>query len=532
MPVLVYLLGLGTFAQGTSEFMLSGLLPPLADDLGVSLPDAGLLVSAFAAGMIVGAPLLTLATLRLPRRSALVGFQAVFVAGHVAAALVPDFGFLLAMRVVTGMAYAGFWALASVAAVSVVPAGRRGKAMSVVVSGLSLSMILGVPAGTLLAQHASWRAAFWAVAVLTALSALAVLAMLPGGRDTTTERPRLRTELRSLAVPRLWVAYTTTALTISATTAVFSYLGALLEDVTGIPESLVPLVLGLYGVGALAGLTLGGRLADRAPFAVLLTGMGTVAAVAATLALTAGTPALTIPLTVLLAAGGFATNPAVNARVFGVLGETRTLGGALNIVAFNVGIAVAPWVSGLVIETGSGLAGIGWVGAGFGMAAMVSALVDRGLGGAAGRDEDRVGGAVRRDGGRVGGSAGRPQDRVGGAARRHEDGAGGAAGREEGRVGGAVRRDGGRVGGSVGWPEGRVSGAAGPPQDRVGGAARRDGGRAGGSAGRPQDRVGGATQQHEQPVDRLADAVLDEPLPAHRLPARQRRAGGEDLDRV
>ncbi|MEX3106307.1 Cmx/CmrA family chloramphenicol efflux MFS transporter [Streptomyces sp. ST1020] len=431
MPVLVYLLGLGTFAQGTSEFMLSGLLPPLADDLGVSLPDAGLLVSAFAAGMIVGAPLLTLATLRLPRRAALVGFQTVFVAGHVAAALVPDFGFLLAMRVVTGMAYAGFWTLASVAAISVVPAGRRGKAMSVVVSGLSLSMILGVPAGTLLAQHASWRAAFWAVAVLTALSALAVLATLPGGRDTA-ESPRLRTELRSLAVPRLWVAYTTTALTISATTAVFSYLGALLEDVTGIPESLVPLVLGLYGVGALAGLTLGGRLADRAPFAVLLTGMGTVAAVAATLALTAGTPALTIPLTVLLAAGGFATNPAVNARVFGVLGETRTLGGALNIVAFNVGIAVAPWVSGLVIETGLGLAGIGWVGAGFGVAAMVSALVDRGLGGAAGRDEDRVGGAVRRDGGRVGGSAGRPQDRVGGAARRHEDGAGGAAGRKKG----------------------------------------------------------------------------------------------------
>ncbi|MDF3149438.1 Cmx/CmrA family chloramphenicol efflux MFS transporter, partial [Streptomyces sp. T21Q-yed] len=374
MPLIIYILGFGTFTQGTSEFMLSGLLPCVAGDLDVSLSEAGLLVSAFAAGMVVGAPLLTLATLRLPRRAALVGFQVVFVAGHAAAALVPHFGFLLVMRVVTGMAYAGFWALASVAAVSLVPADRRGKAMSVVVSGLSLSMILGVPAGTLLAQHTGWRAAFWAVAVMSALSATAVLLALPGGRGTGASQSRLRTEVRSLAVPRLWAAYATTALTVSATIAIFSYLGALLQDVTGIAEGLVPAVLALYGVGALAGLTVGGRIADRAPFGVLLTGMATVAVVAAALALTADIPAVVIPLAVLLAAGGFMTNPAVNARVFGILGETRTLGGAVNIAAFNVGIAVAPWVSGLVIDAGPGLAGIGRVGAAFAVAAVASTL--------------------------------------------------------------------------------------------------------------------------------------------------------------
>ncbi|MGW2328493.1 Cmx/CmrA family chloramphenicol efflux MFS transporter [Streptomyces sp. NPDC001700] len=377
MPFVIYILGFGTFAQGTSEFMLAGLLPSVAGDLDVSLSRAGLLVSAFAVGMIVGAPLLALATLRLPRRGALTGFQVVFVAGHVAAALVPHFGFQLGMRVVTGMAYAGFWALASVAAVSLVPADRHGKAMSVVVSGLSLAMILGVPAGTLLAQHSSWQAAFWAVAAMTALSTVAVLIALPGGRDTTAPMPRLRTEVRSLAVPRLWVAYATTALTISATIAIFSYLGALLEDVTGVSEGLVPVVLGLYGVGALAGLTVGGRIADRAPFGVLLTGMSTVAVVAAAIALTADIPAVVIPLAVLLAAGGFVTNPAVNIRVFGTLGETRTLGGAMNIAAFNVGIAVAPWVSGLVIDAGPGLAGIGWVGAAFALAAIASTLIDR-----------------------------------------------------------------------------------------------------------------------------------------------------------
>ncbi|MGW9132923.1 Cmx/CmrA family chloramphenicol efflux MFS transporter [Streptomyces sp. NPDC055681] len=379
MPLIIYILGFGTFAQGTSEFMLSGLLPSVAGDLHVSLSEAGLLVSAFAVGIVVGAPLLTLATLKVSRRAALTGFQAIFIAGHVGAALVPQFGFQLVMRVVTGMAYAGFWALASVAAVSLVSAGRRGKAMSVVVSGLSLSMILGVPAGTLLAQHASWQAAFWAVAVMTTLSAFALILALPAGHDTESPQLRLRAELRSLAVPRLWVAYATTALTVSATIAIFSYLGALLEDVTGASEGLVPVVLGVYGVGALAGLTVGGRTSDRAPFGVLLTGMSTVVVVAAAIALTADTASVLIPLAALLAAGGFLTNPAVNTRVFGILGETRTLGGAMNIAAFNVGIAVAPWVSGLVIDASPGLAGIGWVGAAFALAAVASTLLDRHL---------------------------------------------------------------------------------------------------------------------------------------------------------
>ncbi|MFD3589476.1 Cmx/CmrA family chloramphenicol efflux MFS transporter [Streptomyces sp. NPDC058683] len=379
MPFVIYVIAFGAFAQGTSEFMLSGLLPSLADDLNVSLSQAGLLVSAFAVGIVLGAPLLTLATLRLPHRAALIGFQVIFIAGHVAAALIPHFGFLLITRVVTAMAYAGFWALASVVAVSSVDAGRRGRAMSVVVSGLSVAMILGVPAGTLLAQHTGWQAAFWAVAVMTALSTVTLLIALPGGHDTAAPRPRLNTELRSLAVPRLWVAYATTGLTVAAVFAIFAYLGALLEEVTGITTGQVPIVLCVYGVGALIGLTVGGRLADRAPFGLLLTGMGTVTAVAVAMALAAGSLWAMIPLTLLLGAGGFLTNPAVNARVFTILGETRTLGGAMNIAAFNVGVAIAPWAAGLVIDAGFGLAATGWVGAAFGLAALATTLLDRHL---------------------------------------------------------------------------------------------------------------------------------------------------------
>ncbi|MDX3227601.1 MFS transporter [Streptomyces sp. ME19-01-6] len=277
------------------------------------------------------------------------------------------------------MAYVNFWALASVAAVSLVPADRRAKAMSVVAGGISVAMIVGVPAGTLLAQYTGWQAAFWAVAAMTALSVAALLFALPGGHDTDAPPLRLRTELRSLAVPRLWAAYATAALTIAATIAVFSYLGALLEDVTGVAEGLVPLILALYGVGALTGMTVGGRVADRGPIGSLLTGMGTVAVAASGVALTAGSAWAVVPLAILMGAGGMFCTPAVNARVFGILGETRTLGGAINIAAFNVGIAVAPYISGLVIDAGLGLAAIGWVGAAFALAAVESTLLDRHL---------------------------------------------------------------------------------------------------------------------------------------------------------
>ncbi|WP_164331454.1 MULTISPECIES: MFS transporter [unclassified Streptomyces] len=285
---------------------------------------------------------MSLVTLKMPRRAALVGFQLVFIAAHVGAALVPHFGFLLVMRVLSAMAYAGFWAMASVAAISLVGADKQGRAMGVVVSGLSVATIIGVPGGTLLAQHAGWEAAFWAVAAMTALSTIALLIVLPGGRDTTTAQPRLATELRSLMQPRLWVAYATTALTVAAQFAIFSYLGALLEDVTGLSTGLVPLVLGLYGVGAFIGLTIGGRVADRAPFTLLLMGMAAFIVAAKALAVTAHVAWVTIALVVLLGAANFEVTPAVNARVFSILGATRTLGGAVNIAAFNVGIAVAP----------------------------------------------------------------------------------------------------------------------------------------------------------------------------------------------
>ncbi|MBW8481452.1 MFS transporter [Actinomadura parmotrematis] len=288
MPLAVHLLGFAIFAQGTSEFMLAGLLPGLSADLGVSVPAAGLLISGYAAGMVVGAPALALAPLRWARRTALVAFLAVVAAAHVAGALTSDYGFLMATRLVGAAASAGFFGVAGVAAVGLVPAHLRGRAMAVVIGGVTVATVLGVPAGTLLGQSLGWRTAFWTVAALSLLAIAGVAATLPGGRPEGEAVPRVGDELRAMARPGLRAAYGTAALSFSSTMATFAYLGALLEDTTGLDERWVPAVLALFGAGSLAGIAVGGRIADARPVRTLVIGLSGVVASSAAIALTAG----------------------------------------------------------------------------------------------------------------------------------------------------------------------------------------------------------------------------------------------------
>ncbi|MFE7802998.1 Cmx/CmrA family chloramphenicol efflux MFS transporter [Nocardia sp. NPDC057440] len=370
MPLAVFVLGLSIFAQGTSELMLAGLLPEMATDLGVTIPRAGLLISAFALGMLVGAPVLAVVTLRWPRRDALLGFLAVFVAAHVVGASTSDYWVLFATRVVSAFVYAGFWALAATAAVSLVPENARGKAMSIVAGGLTIATIVGLPAGTVIGQHFGWRAAFWVVAALSALSAIGVLAKIPGGRPTQV--PQLRNELRTMANPRLWLSYASTALSTGSIFVTFSYLGAMLADTTGISETWIPAVLALYGLGSLIGISIGGRTSDAHPFRTLYIGAAGMTIIAAGLALTANQPAPVIVLVFLLGAFGFATNPALNTRVFSLAGAAPTLATATNYSAFNVGITVGPWLGGITIGAGLGYASVGWIGAAMGLAMLAT----------------------------------------------------------------------------------------------------------------------------------------------------------------
>ncbi|TCC30391.1 Cmx/CmrA family chloramphenicol efflux MFS transporter [Kribbella sindirgiensis] len=367
MPRAVYLLGLAIFAQGTSELMLAGLLPEIAADLDVSIPAAGLLISAFAIGMLVGAPILAVTTLRWSRRAAMLAFLTIFALTHVAGALTSSYGVLVATRVAGAFVYAGFWAVASVTAIELAGPGARAKAMSVLASGLTVATIVGLPAGTLLGQHLGWRSAFWAVAVLSVLAIGGVMATIPRGRAETA--PRLRLELRSMANPQLWLAYGTTALSTGAILVIFSYLAPLLTETTGLAAGWVPVILALYGVGALVGITVSGRTADQRPFRTLVVSLTGVIVAAVVLALATGTPWLAVPAIIGVGTFGFATNPAVNSRVFGVAGSAPTLAAAFNISAFNVGITVGPWLGGLALDAGAGYSAVGWIGAALGVLA-------------------------------------------------------------------------------------------------------------------------------------------------------------------
>ncbi|MGI5350243.1 Cmx/CmrA family chloramphenicol efflux MFS transporter [Streptomyces sp. CA-250714] len=374
MPLAVYILGLGIFTQGTSEFMLSGLLPNIAHDLGVSIPDAGLLISAFAIGMVFGAPLLAVATLSWPRRTALVTLQAVFIAAHVAGALAPGYGLLFATRVISALAYAGFWGVAVATAVALVPANAKGKAVAIVASGLTLATIVGVPAGTVLSQFAGWRAAFWAVAALTLLSLICSVLAISAGHGATEEPRTIRAELRAMARPQLWLSYALTAFTFGAVIVTFSYMASLLTDVTNLSEGWVPGLLALFGVGGLLGMSIGGKAAETYPIRTLVLGTGVLVAASVLLAVLAENTAVTIVLVFVLGFAGYITNPILQARVFGIAPGAPTLVGATNTSAFNVGNTLAPALGGIAISAGFGYASIAWVGAALGTVALFGAL--------------------------------------------------------------------------------------------------------------------------------------------------------------
>jgi DHA1 family chloramphenicol resistance protein-like MFS transporter len=374
MPVAVYILGLSVFALGTSEFMLSGLLPPIADDMDVSIPRAGLLISAFAIGMVIGAPLLAVATLRLPRRTTLITLITVFGAGQVAGALAPSYGVLFASRVVSALACAGFWAVGAAVAIAMVPFGARARAMAVMIGGLSIANVLGVPAGAFLGEHLGWRSAFWAVGAASAVALVGVLTLIPR-IPLPEQKPRLRRELSIYRDRHVWLAVAVTALAAGGVFCAFSYLAPLLTDVAGLDAGWVPTVLALFGLGALIGTTIGGRVADAHLFGVLLSGIAASTLFLVALAVFASSPAAVIALSFLLGVSAFYTAPALNARMFNVAGAAPTLAGATTTAAFNLGNTGGPWLGGTVIDLGLGFQSPAWAGAAMTLLALATAAL-------------------------------------------------------------------------------------------------------------------------------------------------------------
>ncbi|MFJ9589530.1 MFS transporter [Streptomyces acidicola] len=363
LPFVVWVLAVGTFLMGTTEFVIAGLLPEMAADLDVSVARAGLLITAFAVGMIVGGPTMAMATLRLPQRHTLVGALAVFALGHVVAALSTSFTVVLAARVVTALATGAFWAVGFVIATAAADPRYATRAVGVMMGGLTLANVVGVPIGSFVGQFTGWRGPFWALAVLAVLAAAFVGRFIPHIEQRA--EVSVRAEVRALGQGRLWLALGAAVLIMGGVLATYTYITPLLTGRAGIAEGAIPLVLIAFGVGALGGTVFGGRLGDRRPMATTITAAAATAVTLLALIPASNSPVAAVVLVFVMALTGFTVNPVVTSLAVRFAGNAPTLTSALTTSAYNTGIAVGSALAGQALGSSLGLTGPALVGAVF-----------------------------------------------------------------------------------------------------------------------------------------------------------------------
>ncbi|HET8726611.1 MAG TPA: MFS transporter [Alphaproteobacteria bacterium] len=383
MPLALYALTAGAFGIGVTEFVIMGLLLDVSADLGVSIPAAGLLISGYALGVVVGAPLLTAITGRWPRKAVLLGLMVIFTLGNAACALAPAYGALMAARILTAFAHGTFFGVGAVVATGLVPPGRRASAIAIMFTGLTIANILGVPFGTWLGQVFGWRATFWAVAVI-GLVAFAVIAFYVPRDEAAQDAGDLRSDLQALARGPVLLGLLTTVLGYAGVFTVFTYIAPLLTRITGFAETAVSPILLVFGAGLVAGNLIGGRLADRHLVPTVLGSLLVLAIVLAVMTFAIRDGVLAIVFVGLLGLAAFATVPPLQMWVLEKAGDAgRSLASSFNIAAFDLGNALGAWLGGVVIEHGPGLAAIPWVAALTPLAAIGIALLSLRIEGAA-----------------------------------------------------------------------------------------------------------------------------------------------------
>ncbi|UYK97382.1 MFS transporter [Pantoea stewartii] len=356
MPVALLALALSAFAIGTTEFVIMGLLPEVANDLQVTIPSAGWLISGYALGVAIGAPVMALLTAKLPRKKTLILLMAIFIIGNLLCALAYSYNLLMLARVITALCHGAFFGIGAVVAASLVAADRQASAVALMFTGLTLANVLGVPLGTWFGQLFGWRATFWGVAVIGVLAFIALITSLPGNKN---EKPvNLASEISALANGKLWLSLLMTVCFAAAMFTLFSYIAPLLLQVTGISDHGVSWTLFLIGAGLTAGNILGGKLADR-NVALSLTGSFLLIALFSLLFSWTSHALWLAEITLFLwAMATFATVPGLQINVVRHGKEAPNLVSTLNISAFNVGNALGAWVGGAVIARGYGLTSV------------------------------------------------------------------------------------------------------------------------------------------------------------------------------
>lgn len=349
-------LAIGAFGIGVTEFSPMGMLPVIAEGVHVSIPSAGMLVSAYAIGVMVGAPVMTLLFSRGGKRTALMALMAIFTLGNILSALSPDYWTLLASRVVTSLNHGAFFGLGSVVAASLVPKEKQASAVATMFMGLTIANVGGVPLATWVGQHIGWRSAFAGTAVLGLITMTALWLALPA--SSAGKRPDVLRELKVLARPQVVIALLTTVLGASAMFSLYTFVAPMLQDLTGASGGFVTLALVLIGVGFTLGNWLGGRVADWSLDGATAIFLGALAVIMVGMPFVIGSPAGAAAVLLLWGGAAFAIVPPVQMRVMQAARDAPGLASSINIGAFNFGNAIGAAVGGAVISAGFGYAAV------------------------------------------------------------------------------------------------------------------------------------------------------------------------------
>ncbi|GHE79763.1 MFS transporter [Streptomyces longispororuber] len=400
MPLALLALAVGAFGIGTTEFVMMGLLPNVADDLHISIPTAGHLVSAYALGVVIGAPLLAAVTARLPRRRVLIGLMVLFVVGNALSAAAPDYHLLAAARFLSGLPHGAFFGVGAVVATGLVAPERKARSVSLMFLGLTVANIVGVPVATLMGQQLGWRATFLAVSAI-GLAAIAALALLVPADHGHGDAVGLRGEMRALGSLPVWLALGTTVAGFGALFSAYSYVTPMLTDSAGFAEASVTLLLALFGVGATVGNLLGGRLADHSLRGTLFGGLGSLVLVLALFPLFMKAEWSAAVGVALLGMAAFTTGSPLQLMVMEKAAAAPSLASSANQAAFNLANAGGAWIGGLALAAGLGatspaVAGAALAVLGLGVAA-ADAAVDLRLGLAQGPGRVITGAAPARE---------------------------------------------------------------------------------------------------------------------------------------
>ncbi|WP_413601229.1 MFS transporter [Curtobacterium sp. Curtsp57] len=376
MPAGLIALALGGFGIGLTEFVITGLLPEVAADFGVTETTAGWLVTGYALAVIVGALGLTAATTRLPRKPVLIGLLVLFVIGNTLSALAPTYGVMMTGRVVAALCHGAFFGIGSVVASNMVAREKRASAVALMFTGLTASNVLGVPFGTFLGQAMGWRATFWAIAAIGVVALVGVALLVPATKQDAA--PSLGRELGAFRSGQVWLSLGVTVLGYGGMFGAFTYIAYTLTAVSGFASAAVPWLLVVFGLGLFVGNWAGGRLAAKSIDRTLLVVLASLTVVLALFAAVATNPVLTVVALVLMGAFGFATVPALQTRVMHYADHAPTLASGANIAAFNLGNAFGAWIGGLTIAAGLGYTSPIWAGAAITLAGLALVAVAAG----------------------------------------------------------------------------------------------------------------------------------------------------------